>query len=167
MARTHLEVFNFGLHDEGKTFVIRPILSDKFFRAVKYHFTINGGWNYIFFYVAFIDGELKIFKTGSHVRKQFSKLLNSKLGLSVKILTKSIPDMEQKYLDFDFEIVTHDFNLEDFDRMKECQLSLDKAVEDFKAKHKDNVIKFPDKQIITYEPNHKTLQEIWDAEVNN
>lgn len=166
MARKYLEVFNFGLNDEGKTFVIRPILDIKFSKSIKSHFSINGGWSFTFFYVAFIDGELKILRTGSHVRKQFQQLLNRDLGLSVTVLTKKVPNTEHVFLDYDFKIINHNFNIvwEDFDRMKECQLSLDKALEDFKLTHKDRVIKFPDKKIITYEPHEQTLAEIWAAE---
>jgi hypothetical protein len=175
-----METFKIKTEDEGKVFIIRPLLNAKNLKEniVSYkirfgiNFSLNGGmgayeWSYRYMCFALVNGELKIF----NFFKEINKLITSELlMMSSNKAIKITVGVREGFLDNQYEIIEDDkFRFDNTDEKRNyiknllttTDLDLSEALKEEKLKIGNLEIKLPKSN---GEFSVKTLQEIYDSE---
>jgi hypothetical protein len=175
-----MEVFKIKTEDEGKVFIIRPLLNAKNLKEnitsykIRFgiNFSLNGGmgayeWTYRYMCFALVNDELKIFNFSKEIYKLFiPKLLFMDSNKAIKVTV----GVREGFLDNKYEIVEDDkFIFDNTSEKKEfiknllttTELDLLEATKQEKLKIGHLEIKLPKSN---GEFSVKTLQEIYDSE---
>ena len=179
-----METFKIKSEDEGKVFIVRPLLNAKNLKEniVSYkirfgiNFSLNGGmgayeWSYRYMCFALVNDELKIFNFSKEIYKLIMtdgipKLLMMDSNKAIKITV----GVREGFLDNQYEIVEDDkFRFDNTDEKRNyiknllttTELDLSEALKEEKLKIGHLEIKLPKSD---GEFSVKTLQEIYDSE---
>lgn len=133
-----MEIFKIKLEDEGKVFVIRPLIDMKNPNTSIVSYEIAGSGvgfsgrpliRYMCY--ALIDGELKIFWFGEHIKKIISDgrsimlRYTSSSAIKITVGVKYIPGSVQKFIDNDCVVITDDaYRFDNTDEKKNYLINL-------------------------------------------
>ena len=175
-----METFKIKTEDEGKVFIVRPLLNAKNLKENKVsykirfgiNFFLNGGmgayeWSYRYMCFALVNDELKIF----NFSKEINKLITSELlMMSSNKAIKITVGVREGFLDNQYEIIEDDkFRFDNTDEKRNyiknllttTDLDLSEVLKEEKLKIGNLEIKLPKSN---GEFSVKTLQEIYDSE---
>ena len=173
-----MKTFKLKTEDNGKVFIVRPLLNAKNLKENKVsykirfgiNFSLNGGayeWSYRYMCFALVNDELKIF----NFSKEINKLITSELFMmnSNKAIKITV-GVREGFLYNQYEIIEDDkFRFDNTDEKRNyiknllttTDLDLSEALKEEKLKIGHLEIKLPKSN---GEFSVKTLQEIYDSE---